>query len=92
MLFRLLEQGVDGKMYNAIRSIYSESTCAVRVNDSMTDFMRRHKLNNIHIMLLKLICGDNRFLRLVFLLLIFQKATIILSIPIYRIMCYDTVV
>ncbi len=38
LLFRLLEYGVDGKMYNAIKCIYRKSSCAVRINDKMTDW------------------------------------------------------
>ncbi len=53
LLFRLLEQGVDGKMYNAIRNIYSESTCAVRVNDSMTDWFKTEQGLNREIISLR---------------------------------------
>ncbi len=38
LLYRLLEYGVDGNMYSAIRSIYKEASCAVRVNNTMTDW------------------------------------------------------
>ena len=38
LLFRLLECGIDGKIYNAIKNIYSRATCAVRINDCMTDW------------------------------------------------------
>ncbi len=38
LLFRLLEYGIDGKIYNAVKNIYSQSTCAVRINDSMTSW------------------------------------------------------
>ncbi len=36
MLFRKSDVG----LYNAIRTIYYESTCAVRVNDCMTDWFK----------------------------------------------------
>ncbi len=38
LLFRLLEYGIDGKMYFAIRNIYSRASCAVRVNNLMTNW------------------------------------------------------
>ncbi len=38
LLYRMLEYGVDGKMYSAIRSIYKEASCAVRINDTMTNW------------------------------------------------------
>ena len=38
LLFRLLEYGVNGNFYNTIKCIYTKSTCAVRVNDSVTNW------------------------------------------------------
>ena len=38
LLYRLLEYGVDGKIYTAIRSIYNKASCAVRVKNMMTDW------------------------------------------------------
>ncbi len=31
LLFRLLENGVDGKMYFAIKNIYNRASCAIRI-------------------------------------------------------------
>ncbi len=36
LLYRLLENGVDGKMYFAIKNIYNRASCAIRINDEMT--------------------------------------------------------
>ncbi len=38
LLYRLLETGIDGNMYFAIKSIYSKATCAVRINEMVTDW------------------------------------------------------
>ncbi len=38
LLFRMLEYGIDGKMYFAIKNIYAKASCSVRVNDLMTNW------------------------------------------------------
>jgi hypothetical protein len=36
--FKILQHGIEGKMYNAIRSIYDDVKCAVRINGRMTQW------------------------------------------------------
>ena len=38
LLYRLLEYGIDGKIYFAIKNIYEKASCAVKVNDQMTNW------------------------------------------------------
>ncbi len=38
LLYRLLETGVNGKMYSAIMSIYRKASCSVRINGSMSEW------------------------------------------------------
>ena len=38
LLYRLLEMGIDGKMYSAIKSIYRKASCSVRLNGSMSEW------------------------------------------------------
>ncbi len=38
LLYRFLELGIDGKMYESIKSIYHRAFCAVRINGTMTDW------------------------------------------------------
>ncbi len=38
LLYRFLEQGIDGKMYEAIKGIYHRAVCAVRINGTVTDW------------------------------------------------------
>ncbi len=38
LLYRFLELGIDGKIYESIKSIYHRAFCAVRINGSMTDW------------------------------------------------------
>ncbi len=45
LLFRLLEYGIDGKMYNAVKNIYSQSTCAVRINECHTKSTLKSPIN-----------------------------------------------
>ena len=36
LLFRLLEYNIDGKIYNAIKSLYTDTEAYVRVNDDIS--------------------------------------------------------
>ena len=38
LLYRMLELGVDGKMYGAIRGIYEKSSCSIKLNGIMSDW------------------------------------------------------
>ena len=37
--FKLIQQGVDGKMLTIIRSLYNEVKCCVKYNDVLSDFL-----------------------------------------------------
>ncbi len=38
LLYKLLINGVDGNVYNSIKSIYSSSTSCIRINNKLTDW------------------------------------------------------
>ncbi len=38
LLYRLLEYGIDGKMYNAIKGVYKKASCSVKINGVMSDW------------------------------------------------------
>ena len=42
MLYKLLLNNIDGTIYTSVKSIYSETVAAVRVNQKMTDWFYRH--------------------------------------------------
>ncbi len=43
LLYRLLEYGVDGHLYNAIKSIYSNASCSVRINGVMSEWFESNQ-------------------------------------------------
>ncbi len=38
LLYRLLDLGIDGRMYSAVRGIYEKSSCSIRLNGVMSDW------------------------------------------------------
>ena len=42
MLYKLLLNNIDDRIYNSIKSIYTETVAAVRVNQKMTDWFYCH--------------------------------------------------
>ena len=43
LLYRLLEYGVDGHLYNAIKSIYSNASCSVKINGIMSEWFESNQ-------------------------------------------------
>ncbi len=38
MLYRLLDYGIDGKFYEAIKGIYNKAFCSIKINEALTDW------------------------------------------------------
>lgn len=44
--YSLMQDGIHGKSHIAMKSVYNQTQCAIKINDNMTDFYLFHKVSN----------------------------------------------